>query len=175
MTDKKKKILNAALELFAKEGFKATSTSKVARKAGVSEGLIFRHFENKDGLLNAIIKEGEEKAKLLFADVVLETDPKLVIDKTLNIGLDMIDNQGAASFWKLQYKIKWETEQYGEHKMEPLEMALTNAFEKLGVENPKMEAKFFLLVLDGLATRFYLSDHYKVDEVIAFIKSKYTF
>ena len=48
MTDKQEKILQAALELFAKEGFKGTSTNKIAKKAGVSEGLIFRHFENKD-------------------------------------------------------------------------------------------------------------------------------
>ncbi len=62
MTDKKEKILQAALELFAEEGFKPTSTSKIAKKAGVSEGLIFSHFCNKDGLLQAIIKEGEEQA-----------------------------------------------------------------------------------------------------------------
>ena len=44
---KKEQILNAALELFANDGFTATSTSKVAKRAGVSEGLIFRHFGNK--------------------------------------------------------------------------------------------------------------------------------
>ena len=52
MTEKQKNIVNAALELFAKEGFKSTSTSKVAKKARVSEGLIFRHFKNKDGKRN---------------------------------------------------------------------------------------------------------------------------
>ena len=59
MTEKKEKILQAALELFAKEGFYATSTSKVAKTAGVSEGLIFRHFGNKEGLLHAVLDEGE--------------------------------------------------------------------------------------------------------------------
>ena len=44
MTEKQENILKAALQLFAKEGFYATSTSKVAKLAGVSEGLIFRHF-----------------------------------------------------------------------------------------------------------------------------------
>ena len=41
MTDKKEKILNAALELFANDGYNVTSTSKIAKTAGVSEGLIF--------------------------------------------------------------------------------------------------------------------------------------
>ncbi len=37
MTEKQERILKAALELFAQEGFKATSTNKVAKRAGVSE------------------------------------------------------------------------------------------------------------------------------------------
>ena len=58
MTDKQQQILHCALELFSTEGYKGTSTSKIANKAGVSEGLIFRHFKNKDGLLQAIIDNG---------------------------------------------------------------------------------------------------------------------
>jgi len=51
----------------SKEGFTATSTSKnLQNNAGVSEGLIFRHFGSKEGLLDAILFEGEEKAKVLF-------------------------------------------------------------------------------------------------------------
>ena len=173
MTEKKENILKAALELFAQEGFKSTSTSKVAKRAGVSEGLIFRHFENKDGLLDAIIKEGEEKAKLLFADIVLEPDPKEVIRKTLEMGLKMIGKKEDAEFWKLQYKIKWELEIYGEHKMEPLELALTNAFAKLGHAHPALEARYILVNMDGLATRYFLQKDFDLQSLINFIKTKY--
>jgi len=44
MTEKQEKIIKSALELFALEGYAATSTRKAAERAGVSEGLIFRHF-----------------------------------------------------------------------------------------------------------------------------------
>ena len=173
MTEKKEKILQAALELFAQEGFKSTSTSKVAKKAGVSEGLIFRHFENKEGLLAAIIQEGEERAKMLFANIVLETEPMEVVRKTFEIAQMMRISKEAADFWKLQYKIKWELEQYGEHKMEPLQRALTDAFAKLGYESPHLEAQLLLISLDGLATRFYLQDDFDIDPVIKLLKSKY--
>ena len=173
MTEKKEKILQAALELFAQEGFKSTSTSKVAKKAGVSEGLIFRHFENKEGLLAAIIKEGEEKAKLLFADVVMETDPKEVIRKTLEMGQKTSSNSADANFWKLQYKIKWELELYGEHKMEPLQRALADAFAKLGYDEPGKEALLLLINLDGLATRFYLQKGFDIASMVDYLKSKY--
>jgi AcrR family transcriptional regulator len=173
MTDKKEKILQAALELFAEEGFKPTSTSKIAKKACVSEGLIFRHFGNKDGLLQAIIKEGEEQAKILFANIVMETDPKKVLEKFFGLSSNLMANPDGANFWKLQYKIKWELEIYGEHKMEPLELALTNAFKKLGYEKPELEARLLLVNMDGLATRYYLQKGFNMTDVVEFLKNKY--
>ena len=43
MTEKQEKILNSAIQLFAKEGYNAVSTRSIAHKAGFSESLIFRH------------------------------------------------------------------------------------------------------------------------------------
>ena len=173
MTEKQENILNAALDLFAKEGFKATSTSKVAKLAGVSEGLIFRHFGNKEGLLEAILQKGEEKVRELFADIVLETDPKAVIRKTFEIGQRMNENEADAHFWKLQYKIKWELELYGEHKVEPLERALTAAFEKLGYEEPLMEARTLMFTFDGMTTRMYLQKNFDPTASIDYLKKRY--
>ena len=175
MTNKKEKILFAALELFATDGFKATSTNKVAKKAGVSEGLIFRHFGNKDGLLEAILKIGEEKVKVVFSDIVLETDPKKVISKTLDLGSKMVETKEESDFWKLQYKIKWVIEQYGEHKMEPLEMALTNAFKKLEYETPELEARMLLVYLDGVATRYFLQKNFDLSSMLETLRKKYNY
>ena len=172
MTEKQEKILNAALELFSEEGFKATSTSKVAKRAGVSEGLIFRHFKNKDGLLEAIIKLGEERAKTLFADIVLESDPKAVLRKTFDLYEIGHKNQEEADFWKLQHKIKWELEEYGAYKLEPLENALTIAFEKLGYEAPRKEANLILLIMDGIGTRSFLHKEFDIESMLKYLKEK---
>ncbi|KRM11684.1 TetR/AcrR family transcriptional regulator [Paucilactobacillus suebicus] len=48
-------IFNAAIELFAKNGYSNTSTSEIASLAGVSEGSIFGKFGSKKGLLMCII------------------------------------------------------------------------------------------------------------------------
>ncbi|PKP00753.1 MAG: hypothetical protein CVU14_06920 [Bacteroidetes bacterium HGW-Bacteroidetes-9] len=173
MTEKQEKILQAALELFARDGFSSTSTSKVAAHASVSEGLIFRHFKNKEGLLEAIIKEGEVKARTLFADIVLESDPKEVIRKTIDMVLNISSNRADLEFWKLQYKIKWETEKYGEHKMEPLHLALTSAFTKLGYVSPELEASLLLIINDGLATRIALQKGFECETLTSFLKEKY--
>lgn len=171
MTEKQEKILQAALQLFAQEGFHATSTSKVAKAAGVSEGLIFRHFGNKEGLLQAILKEGEERIKSIFVDIVMETDPKEVIRKaitmTQKIDVDQYD------FWKLQFKLKWELEISGDKKMEPLKMALTNAFQKLGYASPELEASLILLVTEGIGTAVLKGADLDADAMIGFLLKKY--
>jgi len=54
---KKEKILAAATELFARQGFNETATSEVAKKAGVAQGTVFHHFKSKENLLVAICDE----------------------------------------------------------------------------------------------------------------------
>ena len=44
------KILNAATVLFSQKGFTAVTTKEIAKKAGVSEMTLFRHFESKHNL-----------------------------------------------------------------------------------------------------------------------------
>ncbi|MTW87587.1 TetR family transcriptional regulator [Virgibacillus dakarensis] len=55
MTSKQIKILEAAIELIAEKGYSATSTSEIAKRAGVAEGTIFRHYRTKKDLLLSIV------------------------------------------------------------------------------------------------------------------------
>ncbi|MGM0804121.1 MAG: TetR/AcrR family transcriptional regulator [Bacillota bacterium] len=55
MSDKQRKILEAAIDTFSEKGYAASSTSEIAKKAGVAEGTIFRHFKTKKDLLLAIV------------------------------------------------------------------------------------------------------------------------
>lgn len=54
MTEKQLNIISAAIELFSEKGFAATSTYEIAKRAGVAEGTIFRHYKTKKDLLLAI-------------------------------------------------------------------------------------------------------------------------
>ena len=57
-TQKKELIMNVALELFAENGFHATSISQIAKKAKISKGLTYNYFESKKEILDEIIKKG---------------------------------------------------------------------------------------------------------------------
>ena len=54
---RKQRILTAATELFAKQGFNGTAASEIARKAGVAQGTVFHHFKCKENLLVSICDE----------------------------------------------------------------------------------------------------------------------
>lgn len=50
-----KKIFWAAVEIFAQKGFSTATTVEIAKKAGVAEGLIFKHFKSKKELLLSLV------------------------------------------------------------------------------------------------------------------------
>ena len=53
--ERRAQILQTAVDLFGKKGFSGTTTKEIAKAAGVSEAIIFRHFATKDDLWMAII------------------------------------------------------------------------------------------------------------------------
>ncbi len=152
MTDKKESILSAALELFANDGYSATSTSKIAKKAGVSEGLIFRHFENKKGLLDAIVESAQLRLSEISAHILFESDPKQVIHKTIELPFNIAaNNKMEIDFWKLQFKLKWEVEYNNPNKMKPVIDKLTWAFSELNYEEPEKEAILLNQIIDAIS------------------------
>ena len=58
----REKITKAALELFSERGYAATSTRRIAKHAGISEGLIFHYFPNKKELLLGVAQDNNAMA-----------------------------------------------------------------------------------------------------------------
>jgi AcrR family transcriptional regulator len=59
--EKREAILQATLELVAEHGFHNAPCSMIADRAGVAAGTIYRYFDNKDVLINALYLELEAK------------------------------------------------------------------------------------------------------------------
>jgi AcrR family transcriptional regulator len=94
-TDRRAQILNAAVLCFAKHGFHQTSMHDISAEAGISVGLIYRYFENKEAVISAMadrhkkeISEVLERARqaptllesleILFTAHCCEDAPQLV-------------------------------------------------------------------------------------------------
>lgn len=63
----KRKILAAALELFANKGYGSTSIDSIAKKAGVSKGLIYNYYDNKKSILLAIYEDAMDQGEQMIS------------------------------------------------------------------------------------------------------------
>lgn len=76
----REKLLDAATTVFTKRGFAATSMQDIASEAGVSVGLIYRHFSSKEALFGALVElalEGLQGIDVLFS---LEESPQAIFN-----------------------------------------------------------------------------------------------
>lgn len=55
LPDKEKRILEAAISISVEKGFSSTTTSEIAKRAGVAEGTIFRYFKTKKDIIHGIM------------------------------------------------------------------------------------------------------------------------
>ncbi|RNM26298.1 TetR/AcrR family transcriptional regulator [Staphylococcus cohnii] len=51
LTEKQRSVIESALVLFSEKGYSQTSTSDIAKRAGVAEGTVYKQFKNKEALL----------------------------------------------------------------------------------------------------------------------------
>lgn len=175
MTKKRNQILNTALELFANEGYQNTSTSKIACQAGVSEGLIFKHFQSKEGLLSAVVNLANEDIKAFIERMENQDDPKKVIETAFAFPPLVSSNR---SFWKLQFSLKYQCpgkRQFHEkHELiHTFETMLKKAFTELDYENPEMETRHLMNVIGNLCRENTNSEDGCKQEYINFVKQKY--
>jgi len=148
LTDKQQRILAVALELFADEGYNAVPTKMIAEQAGVSEALIFRHFKNKKGLLDALYQQCGARVEEIAEGVLEETNPEETIRKAIH-WVFLIEEE-EYDYWRLQYKLKWEEDFYDPDKMKEVIDKVAWAFGQLGYEQPLLEAQLLEKTLDSV-------------------------
>jgi AcrR family transcriptional regulator len=77
-TEKRERIINAALGEFARKGYKNASTNEIVKAAGISKGLLFHYFSNKKSLflelcdyaLDIFLSEFYSKLNLDETDII---------------------------------------------------------------------------------------------------------
>jgi AcrR family transcriptional regulator len=82
------RILAAARVLFAERGFVACRVADVARRAGMSPGNVYWHFDSKEAILQAILAEGFASHETMTAGVAEEYGPArrklgLLVERTV--------------------------------------------------------------------------------------------
>lgn len=152
-------ILQTALLLFAEQGYDRTPTSQIAKEAGVSEGLIFRHYGNKAGLLQAIIGEGlAQIAGTMQSYQDASIEPRTAILEHIRRSCRLM--QEHETFWRLAQKVRFQPAvlEAASVQMEEVNRfiigQLTRNFQKLGYPSPETEALLLFALIDGVTIHY---------------------
>lgn len=68
--EKRKKILDAAIEEFAEHGFDSANINTIAQNSGISVGSMYKYFNNKEDLYLSIIHLGVETLKAVLNEIM---------------------------------------------------------------------------------------------------------
>jgi len=151
---RRKQIMEAALELFASEGYSHCSIAQLASHAGISKGLLYNYFESKEALLIAIIEEGVHDIMTMMdpnQDGILE--PEEVEGFIRNTFKGIREN---LQFWILFINVVLQppVKEFLDGKpfssvMERFSPRLLDYFERLGYEDPMLEMITFSAMIEG--------------------------
>jgi AcrR family transcriptional regulator len=85
--DARERLESAALELFAENGYEATTVAEIADRAGLNRATFFRHFTDKREALFG----GEEKLATLFAAGIRDAAPDASLAECLQAAFEAVD------------------------------------------------------------------------------------
>jgi AcrR family transcriptional regulator len=100
--DKRQAIIDAALVVFAREGYSQASVDAIAAEAGVAKPTIYNHLGGKENLFRHVLSEvaARSNAKTLAALRTFPSDPEELRDHLTTVGLRLaecfIDEQSSA-------------------------------------------------------------------------------
>ncbi len=172
------KIIDAATELFAEYGFNAISINDIAKKAGISKGLIYNYFNSKDDLLDSIIFKAFKEFDELFKILNNNTDQPLEsLYKILEMTMHSVKNK--PQFWKLITGLSYKKQirdryasQINERKKKYIKYG-SELLNNMNVKNPLSEFLFIGAIIDGISLHILEEpENYPIEMMLEVFKQK---
>lgn len=126
MKTSKENMILVALRLFAQKGYEATSIFDIAHELQITKGAIYKHFKNKQDILDAIISKMEENDQRFAEQFIMpihvlsleekEAYQKVTIKQVIDFSLAMFTYWTEDEFASLFRKML-TIEQYHDEKM----------------------------------------------------------
>lgn len=174
---KRKQIMEAALVLFANVGYHPTSISEIAKRAGISKGLMYNYFDSKVDLLLSIVIEGYDRMIVSFDP---NHDGVLTRDEMILFVTDILEQIKAdPNYWKLYFSVMMQPTVNSIFHNElkdlsaPFFEILVKYYESVGKNNPEAESLLFHSMLDGICINYLYHSNYPIKEVRQLIIEKF--
>ena len=153
----KEKIRAAAMELFINQGYYATSISNVAKKAGISKGLLYNYYKGKEELLSELVDARINEVVEVMEGASSLEEPSEQLQYIVESAIRNIHQNPEVHrfFLHLQTQPEADEELIKYSKLIIGEYARLfeiqcEIFERLGVKEPRKRSLYFSSVLQGI-------------------------
>lgn len=168
--ERKKQIMDVALNLISEQGVSNVSIAKIAKQAKISKGLMYNYFKSKKELILEITYNGMDGLFGTFDPnhdgVLTKEELHYFID-----GLFEIIKQNV-NFYKMYFMLMAQPEVYKivepelMKKLGPALQIAANYFAEQGYEDPEAEVRIVIAMLDGICLHYVLDPlHYPLERV----------
>lgn len=154
-------ILDAALRLFAHEGYHAVSVSRIASEAKVSKGLMYNYFSSKEELLKGIVDHAINQSESEF-QYPIHAAPK----EQLRITIDYVFSalQQHKTMHRLLMALTIQIHDFdfiheiAMAKRDQYKSLFTDLFDRLRYPDPESEALILSAIFDGISLQYMVLD-----------------
>jgi len=157
----RRRILKAALRLFAAHGYAGTSIRMIAQSAGISVGLLYNYFPSKADLLGALFEESMRDVQASFASAEAASTPSARIERLVRSSFEILDAN--RDFWRTSYGVRMQpavVAGLGKRLrtwMATIQSTLARYVKDAGSRQPEVDAALLFALSDGV------SQHYVLD------------
>ena len=156
MNPKRTQILKTARALFWKFGIKRVSIEEICREANLSKMTFYKHFENKNDLVIAILKHLQNDAFQKYRDIMDQDIPfPEKIERSIQLKIEQTDNLSKEFFTDLHKNASEEVLAYFQSMyQEGIQLILQDYIEaqKRGEIRPDVKPEFIVYFLNQMIT-----------------------
>lgn len=153
----KERILAAAMELFMRQGYYATTISDIAKHAGISNGLLYNYFKGKEELLSEMVQNRIQEVVEVMEKAITLDSPTEQLKYIVNGAIDNIHQKPEVHRFYLHLQTQPEADEelikYSqliiEENARQFELQC-EIFESMGVAEPRKRSLYFSSVLQGI-------------------------
>lgn len=159
--NRKQQIMEAALLVFANDGYHSASIAKIAKAANISKGLLYNYFESKEQLLIAVLTEGVEQIHSIMNQLDDELDTPEELWIFIRGSLELIKSK--PEFFKLYFSLIFQTEvthvlsEKYQQIVGPMMDDIAVYFKTKGEANPEEKAFMLGIMLDGIGMHYVMN------------------
>ncbi|MCP1495247.1 AcrR family transcriptional regulator [Peribacillus frigoritolerans] len=153
----KEKIRAAAMELFIKQGYYATSISDIAKQAGISKGLLYNYYKGKEELLSEMVEARIKEVVEVMEEAFTLNTPREQLEHIIDGAIDNIHQKPEVHRFYLHLQTQPESDEelikYShlviEENARQFEFQC-KIFESMGEREPRKRSLYFSSVLQGI-------------------------